>query len=66
MFVLTDNNKKEFGTFDTIEKAYEKIREYLESIGFKAYYYRQSFLEDNSIWIDYGSHTHFFYINELQ
>jgi hypothetical protein len=32
----------------------------------KGYYYRQRLLENGNIWIDYGSHTHFFEIEELK
>jgi len=64
-YLLIDSNDNEYGIFETVDKAFNRIKEYLESINFKIYYYRQTILENNSIWIDYGSHTHFFYIVEL-
>jgi hypothetical protein len=31
----------------------------------KGYYYRKNLLENGKIWIDYGSHTHFFELIDL-
>lgn len=62
MVKLTDNLGKEYGVFKTQEEAYGEIRRQLELLNFKSYYYRQSILEDGRIWVDYGSHSHFFYL----
>lgn len=52
--------------FETEDQAYEKIKEVLEEKKIKVYYYRSNFLEDGSIMIDYGSHTNFFYVIDLE
>jgi hypothetical protein len=31
----------------------------------KGYYYRKRLLENGNIWIDYGSHTHFFELIDI-
>jgi hypothetical protein len=62
MFKVTDNKNKDYGTVETIELAWELITNYLKQINFKSYYCRQIELGSGKLWIDYGSHTHFFYI----
>ena len=37
---------------------FKKIKEYLDDIQFKAYYYRNC-IEDGIFRVDFGSHTHF-------
>lgn len=63
MFTLKNEQYNINETFDTQEQAYKRISEFLKSIGFKSYYYRSAFLEDDRIMVDYGSHTNFFYIS---
>lgn len=65
MYNVYDNYDKEYGIYESLDKAYFCISMRLKEIGFKSYYYRETSLEDNIIWIDYGSHTHFFYIKKI-
>jgi hypothetical protein len=62
MFVLTDSDNINYGLFETEQEAFAEISKQLQIRDFQSYYMRQSFLEEGTIWIDYGSHTHFFYI----
>jgi len=62
---LWDSNDRDFGLFETHDQAYEAISEYLKETNFKSYYYRQVCLEDKTLMIDYGSHSHFFYMRRL-
>lgn len=66
MVKLWDTNKKNERTFNTEEEAYAFIQEYLDSIKYHSYYFRQSLIDDNTIWIDYGSYSHFFYIQFIK
>lgn len=64
MYYLYDSDDVQYGEFISLDSCYGRIREYLQEIGFKSYYYRQNFLKDGLVEIDYGSHTHFFYIGQ--
>jgi hypothetical protein len=66
MVKLWDTNKKIEKNFNTQEEAYAFIQEYLDNINYKPYYFRQSFINDDTIWIDYGSYSHFFYIQFIK
>jgi hypothetical protein len=65
-FLVYDTTKKIKEYTATEEEAYDVIKKYLKDINFDSYYYRQSFLDDGSIWVDYGSYTHFFCIKEIK
>jgi uncharacterized protein with von Willebrand factor type A (vWA) domain len=65
-FRVWDTNSNIDKEVKNIEEAFSVIKEYLESINFKSYYYRKNFLEDGTIWLDYGSHSHFFFIKETE
>lgn len=65
-FLVYDTTKKIKTYTATEEEAYDVIKTYLKDINVDADYYRQSFLDDGAIWVDYGSHTHFFYIKEIK
>ena len=62
MFILTDSDDVNYGLFETEADAYIEIQRQLDIKNFKSFYMRQTFLEEGTVWIDYGSHTHFFYI----
>ena len=62
MFLLKNEKYDMSETFQTQDEAYKRISDFLKSINYKVYYYRSRLLEDESIMIDYGSHTDFFYI----
>lgn len=65
MFKVWDSSNSICKEVNTIEEAYKVIRDYIESINFKSYYWRHNFLDDGSTWVDYGSHSHFFYVKEV-
>ncbi len=65
-FKLWDSNNIQYGLFDTIEDAYKEIQKYTNEKKIDVFYYRQNLSEDGTIWIDYGSHTHFFNIKEVK
>jgi hypothetical protein len=62
---VRDNTDNVLEFFDTSKDAYEYVQYWLDAHEIKAPYYRQSFLEDNEISIDYGSHTHCFFIKDM-
>lgn len=64
-FKLWDSNNIEYGLFNSMEDAYKEIQKYTTARKIDVYYYRQNLLEDGTIYIDYGSHVHFFYIKEI-
>ncbi|MFW6046691.1 MAG: hypothetical protein ACOCP4_02735 [Candidatus Woesearchaeota archaeon] len=65
-YIVTDSEDKNYGTYHSEKKAYEAIRKNLELRNFKSYYYNQISVDTNKIRIDYGSHTHFFYIETVK
>ena len=65
MYLVYDSNKEIEDYVSNEEDAYAIIKEFLEDINFKSYYYRQNFLDDGTIMVDYGAHTHFFYIKDV-
>ena len=62
MFEVKDSNDKSYGKYETGLDARDAIHEFIDETGFTTHYWRQIPLEDGRLWIDYGSHTHFFYI----
>jgi hypothetical protein len=62
---VRDNTDNILEFFDTSQDAYDYIKYWLDAHDVEVYYYRQSFLEDNEISIDYGSHTHCFFIKDM-
>ena len=64
MFMLTDNNDVNYGLFESQDAAYDEIKKRIKLLNFEVYYYRQNMLDDRTVWIDYGSHTHFFYLRK--
>lgn len=60
-----DSNKKVYTkNAKTIDEAFDVVREYLLKTGFDSYYYRQNLLDNKTVEVDYGSHTHFFYMQD--
>jgi len=60
-----DSTEKVYAeNIETIDEAFAVIAKYLEDLHFKSYYYRQNLLDDKAVQIDYGSHTHFFYMQD--
>lgn len=48
----------------TVEDAYDIIKQYLGSINFDSYYFRANLMPNKVVQIDYGSHSHFFYMQD--
>ena len=54
-------NRREIGDFNTSEEMWNIIKKFLADHNFISYYSRIWFDEDeNTVWIDVGSHTEFF------
>ena len=54
------------GLLENAKDALECISDFLKSVNFKSYYIRINSIEDSKVIIDYGSHTHFFYLEDLE
>ena len=65
MIKLTDNHNKEYGTYENENEALSQISKIVRENGFKSYYHRITPVNDTKKWVDYGSHTHFFYLETL-
>ena len=66
MFITFENSKGEerlIGETNNINEAYKKIFSFLKKKNYKSYYTRQWQIDDNTIKIDVGSHTEFFYLH---
>lgn len=48
----------------TVKELWNNIKKYLESINYRSYYTRH-WIEDNGLFIDYGSHTSFLKVTEM-
>jgi hypothetical protein len=62
--ILFDNRfgeKKSIGKADKIEDAWSIVFQFLKEHNFKSYYQRTTMVSDNTMWIDVGSHSEFFY-----
>lgn len=66
MYMLTDNKGKNYGLFENLTTAYDEIKRQVKLLNFDSGYIRENLLDDRTIWVDYGSHTHFFYIKEVE
>jgi hypothetical protein len=65
LYQLKDNTGTIHLENATQEACWDYVVAYAKSKN-KGYYYRQNLLENGNIWIDYGSHIHFFEIEELK
>lgn len=65
IYHLWDSKNNINETFNSQDDAYDFLHKWVESSGFKSYYIRQNFITDTKIQIDYGSYTHFFYLEDL-
>lgn len=65
MYKLWDSKDNVIYENATHDECWEHIRNYAKARN-HGYYYRSNLLEDNTQQIDYGSHTHFFYIKEVK
>ena len=64
MYTLTDSKEKHYGEYETQDEAFRAMTKIIDELGFKVYYYRQVEIEEGKLWVDYGSHSHFFTIEE--
>ena len=64
-YKLWDSNNLVNETFESMDDAYDFIHKWVEAGGFKSYYTRQNFITDTKMQIEYGSYTHFFYLEAL-
>jgi hypothetical protein len=53
------------GEFATKEDAYQAISDDIDSTGFKSFYWRTNTLEEGEVWLDYGSHSRFYLIEQI-
>jgi len=63
---IEDKEKTELGQYQDQAEAFEAITKDIESNGFESFYWRINTLEDGSLWLDYGSHTRFYIIENLK
>ena len=54
--------RKKIGEAESIDGCWKIINQFLNEHNYKSYYQRISEEEDGSLWIDFGSHTRFFWI----
>ena len=64
MYQLKDRDGKIHLANTTKQACWDYVVAYAKSKN-EGYYYRQNPLENGNIWIDYGSHTHFFELIDL-
>jgi hypothetical protein len=66
MIRVYDNEDKEYGEFETIELAYAAIKVYLNENNIISHYWRYNVTDNHTLNIDYGSHYHFFNIQNTE
>ena len=64
LYYINGDHEELFGKYHTKELMVMAIDNYLHSINFKSYYWRM-WTHEGKTWIDYGSHTRFFYYKEV-
>ena len=62
-YTVWDSENSNVARYDTIEGVHKHIKDYIDSVGFKSYYWRYNMFPD-FVMVDYGSHSHFFYYKE--
>jgi hypothetical protein len=62
MIKLYDSNDVQYGFFGSLEQALEEMASQILNKGFKSYYSRYNLIDKSKAQIDYGSHTHFFFV----
>ena len=62
-FLDSYNDKRELAEVQTKEEVWSIINKFLEERNYKSYYTRMWY-EDNMTWIDVGSHSEFFLVDE--
>lgn len=65
LFENSKGQKRIIGTAETKDTAFKVIDEFLDDHKYKSYYKRCWNTDDKTIVVDVGSHTEFFYIQEV-
>ena len=65
MFENSKSQKRIIGTAETNDEAFKVINDFLTDHNYKSYYTRTWKKDDKTTVIDVGSHTEFFYIQEV-
>ena len=65
MFENSKSQKRIIGTAETNDEAFKVINDFLTDHNYKSYYTRTWKKDDKTTIIDVGSHTEFFYIQEV-
>ena len=66
--VMFENSKGQLRIIDTVENeesAFKAINDFLDDHKYKSYYQRTWKKDDKTTVVDVGSHTEFFYIQEV-
>lgn len=65
MYEVYDSDGVKYGKYKTMKIAYAEIIKLIDSTGFIFYYLRQVQREDD-LMLDYGSHSHFYYLKKVE
>ena len=65
MFENSKGQKRTIGTVENEESAFKVINDFLDDHNYKSYYQRTWNKDDKTTVVDVGSHTEFFYIQEV-
>ena len=65
MFENFKGQKRIIGTVENEESAFKIINDFLDAHNYKSYYQRTWNKDDKTTVVDVGSHTEFFYIQEV-
>ena len=65
MFENSKSQKRIIGTAETNDEAFKVINDFLDDHNYKFYYQRTWEKDDKTTVVDVGSHTEFFYIQEV-
>ena len=64
-FENTSGNKRIVGKYNSQDECYKAIIQFCEERHFKVYYTRRWMVDNRTMKVDVGSHTEFFYIEEV-
>ena len=65
MFENSKGQSRTIGTVENEESAFKTINDFLDDHKYKSYYQRTWKKDDKTTVVDVGSHTEFFYIQEV-
>ena len=61
LFENSHGDKREIGTAETFDFAYDIVKKFCSDHSFDIPYFRVTHLDSGEIWLDVGSHSEFFY-----